>query len=49
MGGKSMIGSGHYDDAYVRVDGQWKFSSRKLRMRFLVPIDEGWASVGSEQ
>jgi uncharacterized protein (TIGR02246 family) len=49
MGGKSMIGSGHYDDAYVCIGGEWKFSSRKLRMRFLVPLDEGWAGPGSEQ
>jgi len=43
MEGKSMIGSGHYEDEYVRVDGAWKFRSRKLVMKFLVPIQQGWA------
>jgi hypothetical protein len=43
MGGKSMIGSGHYEDEYVRVDGAWKFRSRKLVMKFLVPIQKGWS------
>ena len=41
--GRSMIGSGFYDDRYVRVDGEWKFLSRKLTMRHLVPLREGWA------
>lgn len=41
--GRSMIGSGYYDDRYVRVDGEWKFRSRKLTMCYLAPITEGWA------
>jgi uncharacterized protein (TIGR02246 family) len=40
---ESMIGSGYYDDRYVRVDGAWKFKSRKLTMSYLVPISRGWA------
>jgi len=43
MDGKSMIGSGHYEDEYVRVDGAWKFCSRKLVMKYLVPIQKGWS------
>ena len=43
MKGRSMIGSGYYDDHYVRVDGEWKFRSRKLTLCYLVPLDEGWA------
>jgi len=41
--GKSMIGSGHYEDEYVRLDGEWKFLSRKLRMDYFVPLHDGWA------
>jgi hypothetical protein len=41
-----MIGSGYYDDRYVRVDGQWKFRSRKLTMCHFVPLREGWAESG---
>lgn len=40
--GKSMIGAGYYDDQYVRVNGEWKFRSRKLTMNFFVPLSEGW-------
>jgi ketosteroid isomerase-like protein len=41
--GESMIGSGTYDDEYVRIGGEWKFRARKLTMRDLVPLREGWA------
>ena len=41
--GKSMIGSGWYDDRYVRVGGEWKFRSRKLTLCYFVPLREGWA------
>ncbi|MEZ5171298.1 MAG: nuclear transport factor 2 family protein [Acidimicrobiia bacterium] len=30
--GKDLLGSGYYDDRYVRVDGGWKFQSRKVTM-----------------
>lgn len=40
--GKSMIGAGYYDDEYLRVNGEWKFRSRKLTMNFFVPLSEGW-------
>ena len=39
--GRSMIGSGYYEDRYRRVAGEWKFQSRKLQMDWLVPLDEG--------
>jgi uncharacterized protein (TIGR02246 family) len=43
MDGKAMIGSGHYDDRYVRTPEGWRFASRKLTLRHLVPLSEGWA------
>lgn len=43
MNGTAMIGAGRYEDEYVRLDGEWRFASRRLRMAFLVPIREGWA------
>ena len=43
VAGRSMIGSGYYDDCYVRVEGEWKFRSRKLTLCYLVPLTEGWA------
>jgi hypothetical protein len=45
--GRSMIGSGYYEDRYQRVDDEWKFRARKLHMSWLVPLDEGWADQES--
>ena len=41
--GESMIGSGYYDDEYVRVGGEWKFRARKLTMCELVPLRDSQA------
>ena len=46
--GKSMIGSGFYTDEYVRVGDGWKFKSRRLTTRFLVPLLEGWAEASGK-
>jgi hypothetical protein len=45
MDGKSMIGSGYYEDQYARVGTEWKFRSRKLTMCYLVPIQDGWVET----
>lgn len=41
--GVSMIGSGRLHDTYENVNGEWKFSTRRVEMFFLVPITQGWA------
>ena len=41
--GKSMIGAGWYADRYVRTPDGWRIQSRKLTLRFFVPLEEGWA------
>jgi len=46
--GQSMIGSGYYEDGYVRVGEQWKFQSRKVVLRFYVPLLQGWAETADE-
>ena len=43
LGEESMIGSGYYEDVYVRIGDVWRFQCRKLNMRFLVPLRDGWA------
>ena len=43
--GVSMMGSGYYEDVYVRTADGWKFRSRKLNMRFFAPLLEGWAET----
>ena len=43
--GRSMIGSGYYEDEYVRTAEGWKLHSRRLTLRFLVPLDQGWAAA----
>ncbi len=47
--GTSMIGSGHYDDRYVRVGSEWKFRSRKLALCYFVPLRDGWAEEGKKR
>ncbi len=42
--GQSMIGSGYYDDCYLRVDGEWKIKSRRLTMKYLVKPGDSWDS-----
>lgn len=41
--GKSMIGAGWYTDRYVRTAEGWRFKSRKIELRFFVPLQDGWA------
>lgn len=38
INGRQMLSSGWYDDRYQRVDGEWKFGSRKVTMLEFVPI-----------
>ena len=40
--GQSLIGSGYYQDRYIRQAGHWKFQYRKLNMDYLVPPGEPW-------
>ena len=34
-----------YDEEYLRVDGQWKFTSQKLTEYFWTPFDQGWVNA----
>jgi ketosteroid isomerase-like protein len=43
--GHSWIGTGHYEDAYVRIGSAWKFQSRKLVMHSYAPVEQGWAEM----
>jgi hypothetical protein len=43
-GSESLIGAGRLHDEYVKIDGGWKFSSRRVEMFYLVPIVPGWAT-----
>lgn len=36
--GRRLTGWGWYDDRYVRVDGRWRFSYRRVNMVKLVPV-----------
>ncbi len=40
--GRSLIGSGRYEDTYALEDGRWKFNSRALLMEYLVPAGQSW-------
>ena len=43
-GDDSMIGAGRLHDEYEKIDGEWKFTSRRVEMFYLVPLSKGWAS-----
>ena len=47
--GKRMTGFGYYEDEYVRVDGEWKFRSRKLEMCELVEAGGSGESTALSQ
>ncbi|MCB1677568.1 MAG: nuclear transport factor 2 family protein [Halioglobus sp.] len=40
--GQSLMGSGVYNDVYVREQGVWRFKSRKLAMCYLVRPGDSW-------
>jgi len=44
-GDESLIGAGRLHDAYEKVNGEWKFKSRRVEMFYLVPLSEGWAKA----
>jgi ketosteroid isomerase-like protein len=44
VGGRSMIGAGVYEDEYMRGPEGWRFRSRRLTMKFFVPLEDGWSS-----
>ncbi|MGH7905618.1 MAG: nuclear transport factor 2 family protein, partial [Candidatus Binataceae bacterium] len=39
----STMGCGKAHDEYRRVDGQWRFASRRIESFFSAPLNEGWA------
>jgi len=45
-GDQSLIGAGRLHDEYQKVDGEWKFKSRRVELFYFVPLSEGWAKAG---
>ena len=41
--GEAVTAAGHYEDAFERVDGVWKFAQRRLVFYHRVPLSRGWA------
>ena len=44
--GESVMGAGRLHDEYEKVEGQWKFRSRRLELFYSVPVQKGWIGVG---
>lgn len=42
--GQAVTACGHYNDAYRRVDGVWKFARRDFQLYHWVPLAKGWGS-----
>ncbi|WP_102224173.1 nuclear transport factor 2 family protein [Acidimangrovimonas sediminis] len=40
--GVSYISAGHYDDAFRREDGAWRFARRKIDFHYMAPLSEGF-------
>jgi hypothetical protein len=40
--GESITVAGYYEDTLRRVEGEWKFTEKIIRLDFLVPLNEGW-------
>jgi len=44
-GNRAMWRAGIDDEEYVRLNGEWKFKSKKSTRVFSTPFEEGWAKV----
>ena len=40
--GESITVAGFYEDTLLRVNGEWKFTEKVIKLDFLVPLQEGW-------
>ena len=40
--GESITVAGFYEDTLLRVNEEWKFTEKIIKLDFLVPIQEGW-------
>jgi hypothetical protein len=40
--GEAVLGAGRYTDEYQRVEGSWRFSSRRADIHFIAPLAQGW-------
>ena len=40
--GESITVAGFYEDTLLRVNEEWKFTEKIIRLDFLVPLQEGW-------
>jgi hypothetical protein len=43
-GDQAMWFAAAYEDEYVRVDGNWRFTRVALSTRFLAPYERGWGT-----
>jgi ketosteroid isomerase-like protein len=40
--GESIVVAGFYEDVLRRVEENWRFTEKVIRLDFLVPLQEGW-------
>lgn len=42
VNGTAMLCAGRYEDAFVKRDARWLFSSRTMTFFYFTPLSEGW-------
>jgi len=40
--GSAVWIGGDCDDDFVKIDGEWKFKTVRLKLAFITPYDQGW-------
>ncbi len=48
-GDQSIIGAGRLHDEYEKLDGEWKFKSRRVEIFYFASLAEGWAKPGGSK
>lgn len=43
--GAPRLGWGHYDDSFVKVDGRWWISGKRIHTVGVVHLHQGWAGL----
>ena len=40
--GEAMVAAGFYEDDLWKIDGEWKYAKKIIRIDYMAPLREGW-------